>query len=125
MKCLIEDVSLLVTNSPGRWVVVVVVVRFQASYWPAHPVMSLYSPQHLVRRAQNILTTVSSWGGVTELNLGAPGPGAFGSAPGSVDLRAAGSGADANLFSFRLGANLPLDDAARQELLDMQSVVHR
>jgi len=68
---------------------------------------------------------VSSWEGVTGLNLGIPGPGAFGSSPGTVDLRVEGSGADPNLFSFRLGANLPLEDAARQELLDMQSAVAR
>lgn len=87
--------------------------------------MRLFSPHHLVRRAQEILTSVSTWAGVTELNIGQPGAGAFGSTPGSVDLRMAGNGTDPNLFSFRLGANLPLDDAARQELLNVQSVVHR
>ena len=59
----------------------------------------------------------------TGLELGAPKAGAFGSEPGSVDLRL--TGLDANDFSYRLGANLPLDDHARQQLLSMNSLVQR
>ncbi len=91
---------------------------------------SFLSAPRLVQKAQGIIHSVAAWEGIE---------GASGMALARLVEKQEGehkghSGGEEDTadisvepvaFSFRLAANLPLDDKARQELLSMQSAVYR
>ncbi|GAB5032748.1 protein cereblon [Nannochloropsis oceanica] len=101
--------------------------QHQSMYWFRSSF--LYAP-NLVQKAQGIIQSVAAWEGImgasglafTRLLESQEGEGER-HGRGGEDI--AGLTVEPVAFSFRLAANLPLDDIARQELLSMESAVYR
>lgn len=97
------------------------------TYWPSS-IWRQFDPSLLAQRAQAVLRSVAAWEGVT----GATGLGlvelAHADEPTNQQEHQPATeptAMDAVAFSFRLSANLPLDDEVRQRLLASDTVVDR
>lgn len=99
--------------------------RHQSTYWSSS-VSSCLSASHLVRKAQRIIHSVAAWEGIkgaSGLALARLAEEQEGEDGREEDV--VGVAVEPVAFSFRLAANLPLEDKTRQALLSMDSVVYR
>lgn len=107
--------------------------RHQITHWSPRHVMARSCPYELMRKAKAILKSVAAWEGISRRggnsddgeDIAVIDPDEDEGEPNGSRGEEGGEEEDPVAFSYRLAANLPLEDIARQRLLSAENVVYR